>query len=644
MKKFLIISLIALSALSAAAKKENNSEKVILTIDNTPTTVSEFEYLYNKNNSQQAVKQSPQEYMDMFVVYKLKVADAIAAGIDKSDSFRDEYDSYLLGLAAPYFVNKDTVDKIIAEAYDLTKREFDISLIAFAGGETTKERTALLARMDSVRNVINSGKATFDEMAAKVSNRPGSAHYGYITNDGYTPYPIVLAASQLKPGEVSEPVYTGFGWFLLQSHGERPASKNVLVQHILKLTEGRTEADAQRQKEKIDSIYNLLVTKKADFDQIAKRESEDPGSRNKGGRLDWFGAGKMVPEFEKASMELPVGEISKPIKTFYGYHIIHKIDERDSIPYEEIYPRLESIAGEDQRLEKMRNDRIEKLRAESKETVNKKLLEEIAREIDLAGGADSAVIAKLSKDTRKFATYVNDYVTVGEVVSKMPRLQKMDGKMFTTQMNGTFEVLFSRSHLDKFAANQLYASDAGFRNLANEYHDGILLYEISNRNVWEKSTEDKNGLENYFRKNIKKYQTWTKPRFKGYVVFATSDSVAALAKELLEKEKIAAADALPVLRKAFGKEIRIERVIAEKGRNAIIDYIAFNGAKPAPVGKWVAYFAYESKLLDQPEEALDVRGEVTSDYQNELEKEWVKELKKKHKVKINTKLLNKISQ
>lgn len=650
MKKPFIIALIAVCVVvSAAAKKDSGSERAILTIDKTPTTVGEFEYLYNKNNSQQAVRQTPEEYMELFKVYKLKVADAIACGLDTTQSFRNEYFNYRNDLASPYFLDRGKLDKEIMRIYGLLDKEVEVSHIMFPLGQNPKEDAEILARADSVRNAIIAGEADFDDMAVKFSvdmlaRRKGNGSMGFVRMDNKYPFPFVNMAFLTPVGEISKPVNSGFGWHLILPKQVRKAPKSVLVEHILKLTQGKSEAEAASQKAAIDSIYNILTTdKNADFGQIAKAESDDPGSARNGGKLDWFSTGVMVPEFEQASMELGIGEISKPVKTSYGYHIIHKINERDTLPYEQARALAEDLVNGSDFVSKLRQERFDSLREKYNEQVDEKIFDTLAAEVDAAGDDYDKLIGSLRGDSRPVATYTGGKVTVGDVVSLLPTNAKLKGNIFAIQMRATFESRCSDNKLRELEVERLTAENPEFRNLAREYHDGILLYEISNRNVWEKASTDKKGLEDYFRRNRAKYaKTWDAPRFKGYIVFATSDSVSAGAKEYLEKNSIPADSSVIALRKIYNKEIRVERVIAPKGKNEIVDYIAFGGPRPQSAGKWIAFFPYQYEIISEPQEAMDIRGDVTSDYQNELEKKWVDSLYKKHKVKVNKSLLKNI--
>ena len=181
-----------------------------------------------------------------------------------------------------------------------------------------------------------------------------------------------------------------------------------------------------------------------------------------------------------------------------------------------------------------------------------------------------------------------------------------------------------------------------YANLLNEYKEGILLFEISNKKVWAKSSEDKEGLENFFKKNKAKYTVWEQPKFKGLILYSLNDSIENEVKNFITKlggDTIATA-----LHKKFRRNIKIERHLTAKGENRFVDELVFNGEKATPDKKFTKYFILEGKVINQPEEAADVRGQVTTDYQNALEKEWVKELKSKYKVKINKKVLKLVKE
>ena len=222
-----------------------------------------------------------------------------------------------------------------------------------------------------------------------------------------------------------------------------------------------------------------------------------------------------------------------------------------------------------------------------------------------------------------------------------PNVRKSAGDSYTAFYDAVGQLLNDKT-LD-YARERLIVDQPDYRNLVNEYRDGILLFEISNRNVWDRSTRDTEGLEEFFRANRENYK-WDAPKYKGYIVFATNDSVAGAAHRYLASHEIEKDSLVKTLRKEFGRTVKIERVIAAKGDNAIVDNVAFNGEKASAPGNWKAWFGYKGRIIDAPEEAADVRGAVSADFQQELERRWIERLHKKYPVKINKKAIKKLKK
>jgi peptidyl-prolyl cis-trans isomerase SurA len=260
------------------------------------------------------------------------------------------------------------------------------------------------------------------------------------------------------------------------------------------------------------------------------------------------------------------------------------------------------------------------------------------------GGLDSLALSRLS--TSDIAVYeVNGVKTPVKAIVPMLRFSKakLSADEASELIAAAAEMGMEEATADLEREN-LINTNADYRNLVNEYRDGILLFDISNEKVWERANKDKEGLEAYFNANRSKY-TWSKPKYKGYIVFATNDSIGAHVREFCDSINVAGFNAETFatdLRKKFGRDAKVERVIAAQGDNAITDNLAFNGPKPAENSRWKDSFTFRGSIIEQPEEAADVRGQVTTDYQNELEKQWVEQLRKTYPVKINTKVLKKI--
>ncbi len=547
MKKGFLSLAIALAAAASLQAKDNGSE-VLMTVSGKPVTLGEFEYLYHKNNTQQVSTQPIDEYLQMFITYKQKVADAEAEGIDKTQTFTNEFEGYRRDLAEPYMRVQEVEDSIINAIYDRMKEEVSVSHIMVANRGEGVDREAQRTRLDSIRTAILNG-ADFATLARRFSiDRSvvrNGGDMGYITAARY-PYTFEDAAYTTPVGEISPVIETPFGFHIVRVNDRRPARGQVLVEHILKLTQGLSEEEAAVKKAQIDSIASLLAAG-GDFEAIARAESEDPGSKREGGRLNWFGTGMMVPEFEAASFALANGETSAPIKTSYGYHIIRKLDSRGIEPLETVRPIIKNAIAQDDRSQLPRKRKVEQLRKKFKAEVNRRNLDAVRAEIIANGGLDSTLEARFIASNRTVASYGKTNIPLSEVTAEVagrfigdPQKQ---AEMFEDAVQQHLDMALLEAERDDLATN-----NPDYRNLLNEYRDGMLLFEVSDRKVWSKAKQDKEGLENYFRTHRDNYR-WDKPRYKAYVVFATSDSIMNAAREFLNSSDIPSDSLTTALRK-----------------------------------------------------------------------------------------------
>lgn len=640
-KQFLPAALIAAVMLGATAAAPKG-DPTVMTINGKDISQSEFEYLYKKNNLQQENPQPLDEYVDMFVTYKLKVADAEAAGIDTTASFIKEFDGYCADVMTPHLVDTIVRERLVNEAWGRMQTLREVSHIMLPIGRNASEREANRQRLDSIRTAILNG-ADFGEMAKKFSAdrsalRNGGS-MGFIASGRY-PYPFEKAAYNTPIGSVSEVVDdTPYGWHIIKPTAEKPHPGLVSASHILKMTQGLSPEEMAVKKAQIDSIYDLLNNGAA-FEILAMKESDDPGSAQKGGSLGKFGPGMMVPEFEQQAYSLPEGAISKPFQTPFGYHIV-RVDKH--MPLGTLKDNRSQILGamaRDNRINMPREARITEMQQKWGFSLNQDGLGKVRKSMEGTANAKEAFDA-VDGTVIVGNLPAGGTITAADVLGSIADNVRENGR----DPFGAFERQAKASLEDatvRYARGEFAKEDPEFRNLINEYRDGILLFEISNRKVWDRSNKDTDALKACFEANRAKY-TWDRPRFKGCVVLASSDSVAAAAKAFLETGTVQRDSLVKTLTDRFGRDIKVERVLTGKGDNKIVDEIAFGGAKAEPVGKWTAWFPYDWKVIDTPEEASDVKAAVSSDLQQQLEAEWVKELRSKYKVKLNKKALKKLS-
>ncbi len=480
--------------------------------------------------------------------------------------------------------------------------------------------------------------ADFGEMAVKYSYDRSAArnfgNMGYIRS-GILPYPFEKVAYDTPVGEMS-PVFEDapYGFHIIKVTDERQVEGDVSARHILKLTKGLSPDDAAAKKAQIDSIATLLKNG-ADFEDLARRESEDPGSAIRGGNLGFFGRGIMVPEFEQAAFSLKPGEMSEPFSTAYGYHIVQTLERKPLPTLNESRSHILEMMSRDERSVLPQKEFLSKVRAEHGIDVSSEAMNAVRSIVE--GSHDrSAALKALRVSSLVLAEFPSRKLKVSDVVERMTELPEVDlGILFSYYVDECID-----NETIELAKAHLAETNTDYRNLVNEYRDGILLFEISNRNVWERSSVDVEAQNSFFRQNRTAY-SWDVPHFKGYVISATSDSVASEIQGFLAKNPINK-DMLSVsLEDRFGADVKVEHILAAKGENKIIDNIAFGGAEVSPEGKWVAWFPYAYKIIDVPEEASDVKSVLVSDLQQQLEADWVKSLRSKYKVKINRKAIRK---
>ena len=197
----------------------------------------------------------------------------------------------------------------------------------------------------------------------------------------------------------------------------------------------------------------------------------------------------------------------------------------------------------------------------------------------------------------------------------------------------------------KYYADNIVDLNPDYRNLLNEYRDGTLLFEVMSKEVWNKAKSDSKVLTERFEANRSKYQ-WDEPRFKGVMICAKNDSIMNEAMAMYQTLKAEPEDTITTaLNKKFGRNIKMVRSVSKQGENEMIDYIAFNGKHVESTYQGYPVFrVLFGKKISQPEEMSDVKGLVTSDCQDALEKEWIAGLHKRYKVKIDNKVLNQLKK
>ncbi|MBL7888590.1 MAG: peptidylprolyl isomerase [Bacteroidia bacterium] len=625
-----------------------NKDAVLMTIGNSKVTVAEFENVYHKNNNKESATdpKSLNDYVDLFVNFKLKVKEAEALGLDTAKAFREELAGYRKQLAQPYLTDKDVNDKLLQETYNRMQEDIHAMHILVKVNENALPKDTLLAynKIMEYRKRILKGEDFAKVARESAANGDPSAKdnggdLGYFTALQMV-YPFENAAYNTKVGELSMPVRTRYGYHIVKVVDRRKAQGEVLVSHIMvKTTPNMTKEDSLNAYTKITEIYNKLKAG-SKFDELAQQFSDDKSSAKKGGELPWFGTAKMPAEFEKASFALVnKGDFCEPMKTKYGWHVIKLMDKRGVASFDDMKNELKAKVTKDSRSQVGRTSLIAKVKAENKFKETPKSLEDFYKVVDTTiyeGKWDPAKAAKLTKPmfnlgdkifTQKdFTAYINSHQ------SKRPKTEiaMIVNQLYKQYVEETV-VTFEEGRLD-----QKYPE---FKALMQEYRDGILLFELTDQKVWSKAVKDTTGSKEFYEKNKTNYM-WDE-RADASVYSCANDKVAKQVRGLMKKKKTEK-DILTAVNKDSQLNLQVETRLFTKGENEFVDknWTPGTSADIIDKDKKVVIVVVNKLMKPEPKAYLDAKGMVTADYQAYLEKQWLSELKQKYAVNIDQAVLS----
>ncbi|MFM8595572.1 MAG: peptidylprolyl isomerase [Flavobacteriales bacterium] len=644
MKHLLFISIFSCLGLSVVAQKE----PVVMSIDGKPVTQTEFLQIYTKNNPNPSFdKDSLDRYMELFQIFKLKVAEAEALGYDTLPRLKKELEGYKKQLALPYLIDSVQNQNMVTEAYNRTATEVRCShiLIKLDPNASPKDTLAAYNRLLGLKARIEKG----EDFAAIAKSKNGSEDPSVVNNGGdlgyFTAfqmvYPFEEKAYNTPVGQVSDPFRTRFGYHILKVTDKRPARGTIKVAHIM-ISTGREATQETRinAEKKINEIYDSLMAGAA-WDKMVNAYSEDANSVKKAGELPAFGSGtsqRMVLEFEDAAFALKTaGQISKPIKTQYGYHIIKLIEWTPVKSFEQIRRELQAKVNKDERSKVTQDSFVQKLKVQyNYQNKADKGLEWFVKNLDsnYYVGKWKATSVKSNKtlfvlDGQKFKQQ-----EFAQYVEKNFRsVRKDNNDVVVKQLYQQWE----KAAILGYEESLLPAKYPAYKALVQEYHDGIILYEIMQDQVWNKAVKDTAGLRTFFNENRAKY-TWSE-RINATVYECKDELIAVqVYGMLLKSDTVSSKGVLEVINKDSELNLKVRMNKFElKQTPYLANRTWTTGLNPVYSfdGKW--YVVKVSEVLAPgAKEFSEAKGLATSDYQTYLEKKWLEALRSKHQIVINT--------
>jgi peptidyl-prolyl cis-trans isomerase SurA len=623
-------------------------KNTIVTIDGRPISKEEFETIYKKNNTNlndDSEVKTPQEYMKMFVDFKIKVVEAENQGLDTTQAFVSELSGYRDELAKTYLTDISITDSMVKEAYYRTVNYVKVShiLLELAEDATPEDTARVYHKLIEIRNSYLNNEKSFEELAREYSQDPSAA-----TNGGSLPpfsafkmiTPFENAAFSTPVGQITMPVRTQVGMHLIRVENLIPSKGEVKVGHILLKFSSITDVsdeEVQSVYNRIDSLYQLLLNG-AEWAKIALEYSDDKQAAKNDGIMKYISQEFPIAEFTDCAFSLEKdGDFSKPLRTNYGWHLIKRIETKPPATYNEI------------ELELTKRVKADPLRAKYSKM---KFIGDMKKEYGFVSN---------TKNIEQFKTHIQSsetdtLYTLPVACDKMV-LFEFAGKTYTS--NDYFDAIKSQFNLqyilkpkfifgfdeyvDKvitdFENSRLEEKYPEFNYLIKEYHDGILLFTIMENEVWNKAIEDTVGLLNYYHQHKDKYPLGE--HFDGLLIKCDSEETRTLVEKAIADGNTDADSLQALAREAGGNVNTVVRGRWEKGSNRHIDYLVWKGDKPRDF-KDNRHFI-KGEVKEGGIKTLDeARGMYISDYQSMIEKEWVDQLRKKYKITINESLLKKV--
>lgn len=632
------IVVLILITLNLPAQKKN---EVILKIGNEKVGKDEFVANYQKNNTNildEKDKKTPAEYLDLYINFKLKVLEAQRLGYDTLKSFIEELKGYRKELSKPYLTDVSYNEEMIQTAYHRTKFERKAShLLILVNPETPPSDTlAAWNKISDLRKQIIAG-ADFNEMAAQYSEDPSAKQnkglLGYFSAFQMV-YPFEDMTYRTPVGQVSEIVRSRFGYHIIKVHDERQTLGELKVAHIMKMfPQQASEETIAKLKLSADSIW-AKATSGTDFAELARKYSDDKHSATEGGVMNWFTSTNMVPAFAEVAFALKNdNDISPVTRTPYGWHIIKRLELRTTQPYEKLRTELESKIKQNPEISKYSDEAFDrKLRAEYQLKVEESNFRDLVSAI-------SDTLRRKEMNNITLVSFANQTITAGQFTDFLqtqqysPVSDKPEAQL-TALLNK-----FINQKLLEYENTQLEKKHPDFARVYKEYHDGILLFNISKDKIWDVASTDSVRLQNYFNQTTKKYY-WN-DRFKGWVIEAKTAEIRNQAETLLDQKEVSRQELEDIFNAQTEDNLRFRDVAVEKGIDPIVDYYIWSGPKPAGFNETTT-FVHGKIVKNELKELTDGWGLYSSDFQEQIEKEWIDSLRKEYPIVINKKLLNKI--
>lgn len=657
MKKVLVLLIALTPALLFA---QGWKSKTLITLGDNNISAGEFMGVYEKNNVQSDVidKKSVDEYLDMYVNFKLKVIEAENLKMDTMPKFVKEYNSYREQLAKPYFSSEEANEQLIEEAYE--RMHWDINAahilvkcdVNAVPADTLKAYNRAMEIRKRIINGENFGDVaedTSDDISVSDTTVNGRFYKGNRGELGYFTvfdmvYPFETGAYNTKEGQISLPVRSDFGYHIIKVNSKTPACGTIRAAHIfLAVNDSDPEKTDSVVKAKAYNVYNEIKKDGSNWEVIVRKYSDDKGSAANEGLLSPFKVNQIVPEFITVVKGLQPKEISEPVKTNYGYHIIRLIATSGVKDIEDEHENIKKRVEKDMRAKVSEDVVLNRFKKENKFKEYVKVKDAFIATIDstlkegnyvMAEGVDtSKVLFKFGKQKYTIADFV-EFIRENQVKQPFMSAGSYAYKLYDEYLKRS-AFAYEDAHLEEKYPD--------FKLLVQEYHDGILLFDLMDKEVWKKAEQDTVGLENYYNAHKDEYM-WGERLKTVYATVNHPENVARV--EELVKTDLSMDSIRAILKAEEIRGVSVKIRYWQHGDNVDIDETEWKAGElrviPSTVDKTTKIVRVLEVRDPEPKTLNEAKGLVISAYQQQLEEDWLNELKAKYPVTVNEKTLEKV--
>ena len=635
MRKLIWIALVFVGA-------QLNAQEVLFTVGNQSITTEEFKAVYEKNKGVGAAldPKTPEQYLELYVNFKLKIAEAYAQQRDTATGFKNEFGGYRAQLAKPYLSDQGAEEELIKQAFSRMQEEVRAAhiMIALEANALPSDTLKAYKQLVELRKSILSGKTKFENAARETSADTWSAKnggdLGFFTVFNMV-YPFESAAYELEVGELSMPVRSQYGYHLVKLLERRSASGIVRVRHIFFASNGKSSLQEQQRAERsANEIYSRLGGGE-DFISLLEF-SEDRKTKDAMGELPEFGINNMMPAFEAAAFALEApGDYSTPVETSIGWHVIQLIEKKPLPTFDELKSELKKKVNRDVRSRVGATRFMKRLKSEYDFAIDERWLGRTMNLVDKnAFGTGAWEIPTLSRD-RVVATFANEKIYQSEVLEFWSKNQNQSSEAVRVEFLRVLFNAYSNDRLIAYEDGQLEKKHADFRNLVREYKEGILLFDLTQEAVWNKAAQDSAGIAAHYEL-IKEDYRW-EDRVRATYWVSTDEKLARKIAKWTSKNKVEKVQEL--LENEDALSVAIQNGTYEQDDNSVIQAVwqeesGVFGPVELDNGSFVVV-QIDEFIPSAPKALNEIKGLVIASYQDALEKEWVNALKSKFEVNVN---------